>query len=203
MRGKSRIACEKLRPSTSDWCSALVICWTRGCFSRFSSTPRLSSSVIPACRRWPSCSVKISSWPCGILRFCVGGATAGAGLPSTISGAAGHDFDPNRGAILHFDLANGDRTISDVEHALDESALGIAGTIGKLRHRLEKSALELTCAFAAVHSLGYVSPRNAIFLSRNQARAAAEQWPFPNTARNPAPRFSFVTAGQARARWRS
>ena len=36
MRGNSRSACEKLRPSTSAWCNACVICCTRGCFNRFS-----------------------------------------------------------------------------------------------------------------------------------------------------------------------
>ena len=37
-----------------------------------------------------------------------------------------HRFDPNRDAILLLDLPDGDGAISDIEHAFDEAALGIA-----------------------------------------------------------------------------
>ena len=54
--------------------------------------------------------------------------------------AASQHFDANRDAVFHFELADGDRTVGNIEHAFDEAALGVARAIGKLRHRMEKCA---------------------------------------------------------------
>ena len=81
-------------------------------------------------------------------------ATAAAGLPSTTCGSRRHRFDPNRDAILLLDLPDSDGSVSDIEHALDETALGIARAIGKLWHQVTKMALKLARGFACVQSLG-------------------------------------------------
>src|SRR5437588_8294141 len=41
---------------------------------------------------------------------------------------------PDRDAALLLDLSNGDRAIGTIQHALDQTALGITRTIGKLWH---------------------------------------------------------------------
>ena len=45
--------------------------------------------------------------------------------------------DPDRNAVLQFDLANRDRTIRAIEHALNETALRVPRAISKLWHGLE------------------------------------------------------------------
>src|SRR5438477_5025905 len=56
-----------------------------------------------------------------------------------------NDIDPNRNALLQFDLANSDRTICTVEHTLNEAALRVTRPISKLWHR--SWILILTCKF--------------------------------------------------------
>ena len=48
-------------------------------------------------------------------------------------------FDLNRDALLHFDLPNRDRPIGAIQHALDQTALRISSSIGKLWHGSEIS----------------------------------------------------------------
>ena len=62
----------------------------------------------------------------------------GGGLAIDHLRARGHRFDPDRHAILLFDLPDGDGSVGDIEHAFDETALGIACAIGKLRHRMKR-----------------------------------------------------------------
>src|SRR5438067_7552204 len=44
-------------------------------------------------------------------------------------------INPNRNALLQFDLANSDRTICTVEHTFHEAALCVTRPISKLWHR--------------------------------------------------------------------
>src|SRR6266487_4637423 len=44
-------------------------------------------------------------------------------------------IDPNRNALLQFDLANSDRTICTVEYTLHEASLRVTRPISKLWHR--------------------------------------------------------------------
>ena len=46
------------------------------------ATDNPSSSVMPACSKCASCSVKTSNWPCGIFRLCEGVAAASGELSS-------------------------------------------------------------------------------------------------------------------------
>ena len=70
------MACERLRPSTSDWWSDLESAWSFGCLRRFTSTPSDSSRVMPAPRRCASCSLK--RYCCEWLSFMPPPAVAGA-----------------------------------------------------------------------------------------------------------------------------
>src|SRR5437868_8017605 len=45
----------------------------------------VQTCALPICK-WPSCSVKISNWLCGIFSFCVGAAGA-AEVAGTLTGA--------------------------------------------------------------------------------------------------------------------
>jgi hypothetical protein len=47
-------------------------------------------------------------------------------------------LDPNRDAVLLLDLADGDRAISAIQHALDQGALCVTRPIRKLWHRGRK-----------------------------------------------------------------
>src|SRR5438270_12234701 len=46
-----------------------------------------------------------------------------------------NDIDPNRNALLQFNLANSDRTICTVEYTLHEASLRVTRPISKLWHR--------------------------------------------------------------------
>src|SRR5438034_11287019 len=54
-------------------------------------------------------------------------------------------INPNRNALLQFDLANSDRTICTVEYTLYEAALRVTRPISKLWHR--SWILILNCKF--------------------------------------------------------
>src|SRR5262245_20248141 len=76
--GKSFIACDRLRPSMSDWCRDCETARNFGCLRRLTSTPSDSSSVMPAPRRWASCSVKRYCWEWLRLVTLIGGAGGAA-----------------------------------------------------------------------------------------------------------------------------
>lgn len=90
-------------------------------------------------------------WNLEILRYrrtCPGDLTVGSRTFRR------HRLDSNRRAVLLLDLPNGDGSVSNIEHALDETALGIARAIGELWHQVTKMALKLARGFACVQSLG-------------------------------------------------
>jgi hypothetical protein len=49
-----------------------------------------------------------------------------------------HHFDPNRDALLRFNLPDRNCSICAIEHTFNQAPLGIAGTISKLWHRRGK-----------------------------------------------------------------
>src|SRR5882724_12398455 len=49
-----------------------------------------------------------------------------------------HQFDADRDTLLQFNLPDRKSSISAVEHAFNEAALGIAGTVSELWHRRGK-----------------------------------------------------------------
>ena len=122
--------------------------------NRFSSTPRLSSSVMPACKRWPSCSVKMQQLAVRNLEILCRRCAARRGLTVERRRLRRHRFDPNRDAILLLDLPDGDGAISDIEHAFDEAALGIARR-GKQNWGIESGkAMKLARLICRVQSGG-------------------------------------------------
>ncbi len=146
-----------------------------GCFSRFSSTPRLSSSVMPACKRWPSCSVKISNWPCGILRFCVAAAPARRGL--AVERLTAPPPSPRSESGCNSAARSAGWRRSDQRHRarLRRDRPGHCARGRKIAASGGKVALKLTRGFACVHSLGYVSQRSCERRSGKKSNCAAAE----------------------------
>src|SRR5438046_3257685 len=63
------------------------------------------------------------------------GRCGGCGVSTADLRFRANYINPNRNALLQFDLANSDSTICTVEHALNEDALRVTSPIRKLWHR--------------------------------------------------------------------
>jgi len=75
---------------------------------------------------------------CGIFSFCVAAGSAAAVVPGAaplLDRFAAVGSLPNWYVMQLLDLPDGHRTIRAIQNSFDETALRVAGAVGKLWHR--------------------------------------------------------------------